>query len=257
MNAISKAISEVYYSIPPEILNIGFSDNPTYAMHSLDDTIVNRVIRPRVMVDCNLVGGVQIYVNLDICGITDYSNDIVREYLITVPKAATNNRSIVSAISLMSNRIGSALVGSADALTAGLRDNVNAVAPSVPVATARLEIVADNKVLVTDPAVRYLTGSLKCMVENSETLSNISPRSYIYFSNMVVLAVKAFIYNTCIVKLGRGYIESGHELNIVNDIIADYASANQDYRDYVKDTWATVAFHNDSDRVSNYINGMI
>jgi len=103
MNAISKAMSEVYYNIPMEIINLGFNDNPAYAAHSIDETIMSRVIRPRVLVDCNIVGGVEMYINLMYCKIFDYSTNYGNEFLIEVPKQVTNNRSIISVLSIFYN----------------------------------------------------------------------------------------------------------------------------------------------------------
>src|SRR5258708_5967832 len=63
MNPITKALAEVKYRIPPEVLHTVFvnrlerwRDTPK----SIEDQLLNLVVRPRVMVDCNLVGGTQI-----------------------------------------------------------------------------------------------------------------------------------------------------------------------------------------------------
>jgi len=256
MDAINKALTDLYFSVPSEILQLGFNDNPLYATQSLDETILTRLIRPKILVDCNLVGGIEVYISIHQCTVSDYSNNYLLEYLIDVPKIITGNKSIISALGLfdVSNNITSG-TGTGE-LSSELARQVSSVSSDQAIATTKLELVGENKVLVTDPVAVFLTGVLKCVVTNDVNLSNISPRSYPALSQLVVLGVKAYIYNHMIVKLGKGYIHNGHELGIVNDIIAEYSSANEDYRLYLQEVWAKVAFHNDKDRLSNHIAGM-
>jgi len=258
MNAISKALSEVYYNIPMEIINLGFNDNPIYATQSIDETIIARVIRPRVLMDCNIVGGVEVYINLLYCNILDYSTNYGNEYLIEVPKNVTNNRSLVSVLSLFYNNSKFGIEdGSSGELAPILMKQMRTASPPTLISTTRLELIAENKVLVSDPSTIIVGGIMKCVLENEDNLSNLSPRSYLSFGKLVTLAVKAHIYNYLRVKLGSGYIQSGHEIGVVNDVIADYSSANEDYYQYINEVWAKVMFHNDSERLSNHINGML
>jgi len=57
MNAISNALVDLRFKIPPEILNIGFRENAVMINQviGLDERILNSVIRTRVLKDCNLV----------------------------------------------------------------------------------------------------------------------------------------------------------------------------------------------------------
>jgi len=258
MNAISKAMSEIYYNIPKEIISLAFNDNQAQSAISMDEMIMNRVIRPRVKVDCNLLGGVETYIRVAVCKITDYSTNYGREYLIDVPKTATNNRSIVTALSLFFNTASvNYNSGHTDPLVnASSKQLTIAEQPSM-VTTSRLEVVGENKVLVSDPSVYFGSGTLKCVVENDDNLSNISPRSYIAFSNLCVLATKAYVYNYLSIKMGSGYIQSGHELGVLNDVISDYSGAAQEYQEYLITTWRSVMLHNDSDRLNNFISGLV
>jgi len=257
MDAISKALSEVHYNIPMEILDLGFNDNPAHVNLSIDEVILSRVIRPRILTDCNLVGGIESYIELARCAIYDYSTFTVKEYVISVPKSITGGKSIITPIGLLIyNTIGSNEYPSGD-VSPELVSAMNAAAMPANMSTARLELVGENEVLVMEPAISFMDGVLKCVLENNTNLSNINPRSYLSFSEMVVLGVKAYIYNHLIVKLGKGYIYNGHELGIVNDIISDYSTTGEEYRDYLNNTWSKVAFHNDKNRLGNLITGMI
>jgi len=258
VNAIGKALSEVYFNIPLEILNLGFNDIPQGVISGLDEAIMTRVIRPRVLIDCNLLGGREVYIPLNRCNITHYGNGVSSEYLIDVPKALTANKSIVSALGLFGTAVTPTNGMHVNTqLTQALQNQMNIGSMPPVIATARLEIVGENKVLVEDPTATFIAGSLKCVVENNDNLSNISPRSYIDFARMVVIAVKAYIHNYLIVKMGKGYIYNGHELGVVTDIINDYSSANDEYATYIKEVWTKVSFCNDKTGLRNYIVGMI
>ena len=69
MNIINKIIDELRYRIPSEILNIAFRDsNNNWRQHqpiSLNEQILTKVIRPRVIVDSNIIGGQEVLINLD------------------------------------------------------------------------------------------------------------------------------------------------------------------------------------------------
>jgi len=261
MNAITKAINDVYYAIPKEILTIAFRDNNAPPNPSLDDAILSRVIRPRVLVDCNLVGGVTQYIDLNKCGIYNYSQGVNLEYVIDVPKQLTAGRSIISPIGIfmaIPHVGGAANLSSHDGPIANQLGNVMAAAaPATAIGTGRLELIGENMILVQDPITTIFGGSIKCSVENSENLSNIPPRGYIAFGKLVVHAVKAYIHTNLIVQLGKGYISQGHELGIVNDLINDYSSANEDYQQYLEEVWLKVAYHSDKRRLASYLSGSV
>ena len=256
MNAINKAISEVYYHIPSEILNLCFNDNPASAVVSIDDAMLTRVIRPRVLSDCNLVGGIETYIPANSCYVTDYSKEYIKEYIIEVPKHVIHNKNIISVLGLFSLVTQQTRMDNGNAITSAASDLLRSISPETRISTSRLELVGNNKILVTDPNVWFVNGVIKCVVENSYNLSNLSPRSYIQFSQLVILAIKAYIHNYMIVKLGQGYIYNGHELGIVNDTINNYESANDEYREYLSTTWSKVAYHNDQTRLTNFISGL-
>ena len=260
MDAISKGLQEIYFNIPIEVLNLAFNDNQNIGVTSLDEAILSRVIRPRVLVDCNLLGGIEVYVDLVKCGVSSYYNQYSVEYIVDIPKPVTNNKSIVSVLGLyavMNNNYSEFTNNYSNDLVNELTGAMNVANPKVPVATSRLELVGENKILVADPVAAIINGSIKCVVENNSNLSNINPRSYIALSKLFVLATKAYIYNYLQVKLGKGYIYNGHELGIVNDIIASYESANEEYYTYLNEKWRNIAFHNDGTRLDNYISGLL
>jgi len=123
--------------------------------------------------------------------------------------------------------------------------------------TSRLELIGDNIVLVQDPTIHLINSILRCMVENDSKLSNIKPRSYIALSKLFTLALKSYIHNHLIVKLDQGFIQGGHELGVISNIITDYADAESEYQEHLATVVTKVLFMNDSDAMSRHIKSMI
>ena len=82
-------------------------DNINNQIVSLDDRILNTVIRPIVLVDCNLVGGIDMSIDLflvDVARQPDYG------YIITIDKKHTGGRSILAAYDIICNVVSTALL---------------------------------------------------------------------------------------------------------------------------------------------------
>lgn len=258
MNVITKALSEVGYAIPLEIIQLAFRENTPRLNKtiSLDEMIMNKVIRPRVLTDCNLVGGIQAIIKLDRCTI-EYG--INNEAIVTIPKTLTNNKKLLSVLGLVSNitqNVGGAVNASSGAYMSAASNVVNALNDLNLIQTSRVELIGDNKVLIEEYSMQFVNGAIRCMVENSSNLTNISPRSIPKFTKMVTYAVKAYIYNIMRVRMGKGYIYNGHELGVIKDIIDEYSDSNELYMEYLEKTWKEVAFMNDSMSYDRFIKGM-
>jgi len=257
--AITKALSEVQFGIPLEILQLAFRENSAKVntAYSLEEIITNRVIRPRVLVDANIVGGIQTTIPLSECLIEYVDN---YEAIITVPKSSTNNKAIITALNIVSNMRGNVATG----ITGGPSSLLDAAAGMMDgldnldiVQTSRLEVIAENIILVQEFNLPITTGMIRVVVENDTNLNNISPRSYISFSKLVVLAVKAYIYNIMVVRLDKGYLYSGHDLGVIKDIIDGYSDANEMYLEYLEGKWKKVAFMNDDVSKDRFIKSML
>ena len=68
MNAVQYGLSKIHLTIPNEVLVLAFRDpDPTRdQLVSLDDKIMTNFIRPHVMQDMNVVGGIPINVDLSL-----------------------------------------------------------------------------------------------------------------------------------------------------------------------------------------------
>jgi len=258
MNAVNKALTELRYTIPEDILNIGFMERNTRINQviSLDERIMSSVIRPRVLVDCNLVGGIMTKVDLNRCNIVNLAD---REFVVEVPKILTNGKSIVSLLSIVSNVIysQSTAYSSMSPLSSAAMNMFNNLSTENVVQTSRLELIGDNTLIVQDPTIHLMDGILRCYIENNTNLENFNPRSYISFSKLVTLAVKSYLYNTCKVKLDQGYIYGGHELGVITEIIDSYSDAEELYQEHLNTVFRKVSFMNQSENMSRYIRSIL
>jgi len=270
MNAIQNALKDIHFTIPKEILHLTFFEKQSIinSVINIDESIMAKVIRPKVLVDCNLVGGIEMSVNFNHTMVKqiDYNNLIIE-----IPKTLTNNSSIITATALMSTGTYNTIPASISASNmaySGFGNNVmspvldtgmrmmNALANLNIVQTSRMEVIGENTILVCDPTIFITTGVLKCNIENAVNLENINPRSYIAFANLATLAVKAYIYNKLKIELDKGYLYAGHELSVITDIVNDYADSYSLYLEELQ-RWKKIAFMNNNIAKARYIQSML
>lgn len=256
MNPISKALADLKFRIPTEILIEVFAPKSYRWIDSTigyEEQIKNLVIRQKVLVDCDLVGGNEVTISL--AGVPMQYLDTGRlSSVYRIPKDRTQGRSITSVLSIayISGNEGPLLgAGMAfnncsvtDTLMAGKA--VMDAASTVPlVSTAKVQLIGENTVLVTDSSYMPGVGLLRCLLANDENLSHLQLRSYPKFSKLVELAVKSYIYNNYSIALDTGKIVGGYEIGKFREIVDSYADAEQMYEDYLKEVWQKVLFMND------------
>lgn len=244
MNALTKSLSELRYRIPEQVLQLAFRDelvNYRRAPISLEEQILLKVIRPRVLMDIDIVGGQAVIIPLE---------NIQPRYIDTytmvyhIPKEATQYRSIMSVLSVgympyasaynsMAGGIGvTSPCQMSDTLSAAQR-----VADSygnIPViSNASAEIIGENTVLIRDQARITNSYQLRCVLGNEEHLNNLQPRLYLIFCKAVELAVKSYIYNTLLIKIDQAYLVGGQELGAVKEVVMSYSDAESMYGEYL------------------------
>jgi len=250
MNAIIKAIQEARYRIPLEVLDLAFGDLTKGG--SLDNAILMSVIKPRVLLDCDIARGVEITIPLAKCTLLETDS---RGMVIRIPENVLGGRTLISALSLVSIN-GIMYTGNNNPIL----DSVNTMGNNmlgIDVAqTANIHIIGDNVVYIEIPYIDTTSYTMRVVVSNDANLNNINPRSYHVFSRLVELAIKSFIYNRLVIKIGSGYISSGHELGVMKDIIDEYKDFEEMYQEELSVKWAKVAFMNDSESFGRYVNSM-
>ena len=275
MNAIGKAINDLKFTIPREILDKAFIDRDWVYRFTentnVDEQIRLKVVQPRVLIDTSLVGGKQFVIPLNGLNLQTYDNLTT---VVHVPKSVTNNRSILTVLdvafvsaAMLNQQAGGygamqpgnpADCGATDngALMSAMTSVMNSGGKIPIVSTADVQLVGENTVMIRGVTI-VQNMFLRCMLTNDEELNDIHPRSIIDFSKLVELAVKSYIYNKLIVKLDTGEILGGSVLGIFKNIIESYADAEANYKDYLEQKWAKIAFMNDHTTYRRYLNMLI
>lgn len=262
MNPITKAVDDLKFRIPRDILKQIFQDK-TYSWRntpiSLDEQILNQVIRPRVLVDCNLVGGTEALIPLE-----GAEKEHIESYITVykIPKDFTQKRSIMSVLSIsyMTSALGAGVAGSYNYKSCSITPSLmagqammDAFGPMPQVSSAKVQLIGENTIMVRDtvPPVGY--GYLRCILANDENMSHIQMRSIPTFCKLCELAVKSYIYNEYIITMDKGQLYGGQELGTFKQIIDGYADSESMYQDYLRDVWGAVAFMNDNESFTRFL----
>lgn len=268
MNILVKSIQDVMFLIPEEVLRLAFL--PKYngwnaPAQSLEDQILSLVVKARVIPDASIAKGEHMTIRLG-----DITPKFIDDWrcIYEIPERKLLGKTILSVIDISyspySGGVGSfgyayGGVGpmfSQDFMTAATQMvEANAAVPNV--STARVELAGENTILIED-SQRYNTAYyLNCYVTDNNYLNKIDPRSFEYFSTLVEHAVKAYIYRKLRVALDKGYIEGGAELGVIKDIVMEFADSETNYRTFLKETWAAVAFMDNRPRYMRFIKSQI
>lgn len=268
MNPITKALDDIKFTIPYEVLEVAFrSDYNTWRNSnlSIDEHILTKILRPRVLMDCNIVGGVTVIIPLD--GINpDFTDNYTTVY--TIPNDRTGGRTIMSVLSIgylpyqanfnmTSGNLAYATPVSMNSVTQAAQRIGDAVSVMPVLSNAQVEIIGHNVIMVKEQYRLSSTYSIRCVLANEENLTNINPRSFLAFSKLCELAVKAYIYNKLIVKIDQAFLQGGQELGAFKNIVESYADSNEMYLTHLKEVWMATAFMNDGINYDRYIKLMV
>lgn len=251
MNAIQKALQEIRYKIPKEILAAAFiEDQPfrTPTSTNLDYAIREKVIVDRVLVDINLQGG-QLHM-VDMSSIVPQSIDQFQA-VFHIPKELTGGRTISRALALSygDQRAYGNYLQSTTAYNT-VADQLNGVLSShlgIPMTeTTNVELIGENTVLVTDMTAVPTRTHLRCYLDHDPELSQMRPTLVPLFSELVTYAVKSYIYNTLMMKIGRDVMVGGRDLGEFKRQVEAMADAEELYITMVNGRWVKAVRLNDN-----------
>lgn len=260
MNPITKALDEVFFRIPRDVLDLAFiepyrryRDAPT----NIKEAIRYEVIQQRVLVDVNLTSGEEKRIPLDDVPSEVTDNGYTRVY--RIPKRMTDGRSISQVFDVSYGnaytgmpgygihsyvRSGQGLQVAANIMEAHLRNPYNG--------TARVRLLGDNVIMVKDTAAIPQNVWLRCALDYDDTISNLKVRAYHAFCKLVELAVKSYIYNNTIIPMDVDQLRGGQSVGRIKEVIDGYSDAETMYQEYLKETWPSVAFQNDQESMERF-----
>lgn len=258
---ISIAIDRIKFDIPPQVLQLAFAPrryDPARREYMRDnqlgvstDAMIRRaVIDARVSVDVNLCSGVEDVISLQGLGQEriDPWNVIYR-----IPKERTGGRTITAVYSVsfgQGNALGSYQPGSQgssaslDAASGVLQTNL----PWIQVQSAYADLIGENVVLLSNigqiPGLLYL----RVQLTHEPNFANIKPEYYDAFTELCIMAAKAYVYTNTVIPLDEGAIKAGASLGRIREIIDGYADSNREYKEFFKETWRVSSHMNDREK---------
>lgn len=259
-----KVLDELKFRIPKEILNVAFASelaNTRRAPFSLDNEIMIKVIRPRVLTDANLVGGQIVDIPLE--GIApEYVDNVSVIY--EIPADRVMYRTIMSVLSVVNmgyvpslgnnlNGSGIMTVGvSGDVMNAGQRV-LNSQSSIPNFSNAKVDLIGHNTVLIRNAQQLATAFQIRCVIGNEDNLSNFNPRYYLQFSRLIEYAVKSFIYNSLIIKIDQAFLLGGQDLGSVRTYVESLSDAEQMYQDYLANVIQKISLMNNTSSHEKFI----
>lgn len=259
MNPIQIAIDQLRFRIPKRLLEQAFVyRNATWRAvpQNIDSAIRNQVIRPRVLLDCDLHGGTEAWIPLD--GIPyERTDDYTSVY--RIPKDRTQNRSIIAALNVT---FTDPMHTSAYGITAGCDNSTEMQAAQavmdahaqIPItSTHKVQLIGENVVCVKDSMMLPPNVYLRCILANDENLSHLQLRSYPQFTKLCELAVKSYIWNALVIEVDIGEIQGGQIIGKIKEVLDSYSDAEEHYQEYLENTFSKVLFQNDQESFTRYL----
>lgn len=247
MNPITKALDEIRFEIPEEILKEVFITQEMQSPHcgaivNMETIIREKVLEARVFVDMEIQGGTETFI--DLRGVrTEEVDPLTRIYY--VDEELTQNRSIAQVYSLHFGIMGftnaaAGLSYNQSALGSELRKVFDAAARTPPASTSYVNLIAHNVVMVRYLYMPYPSAFMRCRLGNDEAMSNVRPNMIPAFADLCVLAVKAHIFRKMSIPMGQAYLSGGMALDVFRDTILEWREANQMYKEALK-VWKTIS----------------
>nr|DAR79785.1 MAG TPA: Putative virion structural protein [Caudoviricetes sp.] len=257
MNALQYTWNKIFsVGIPREVLELAFPAKAKGTPLTLEERILTAFVRPVVLTDMNLLGGVMMYISVSDCSIialNDYGFGMNGSFIIEVPKkllsGGNEDRYIIYPYNLvMGQMYGTTYTSFPRCMPSTLADTTKiglGINPTDVVQTSRLEMVGENKVLVEGYPPGIMSAVLCCNVSNNANLENVQPPYYHAVYNLIEAGIKMYIYNTLRVKLDSGYLYAGHEIPAIKEIVDSYSDMADIYQELLR-KWAKTAVLTDS-----------
>lgn len=262
VSILNYVIDKIKEEIPEFVLEQAFFSQELYRTRipvTVDTRIQELVIQKTVLPDINVIGGTTIYVPLHLCEILerDYSYTVIR-----VPPEAIDNQHITSVLEVVTPGTG---LGNRSYMTGGSASQVGAAAQQQlqsmttmnNLTSGKTMLINTNTVMVEGPYQYIDHCMLKVTVGHDALLSSIDHRNSLAFAELVILAVKAYIYNKNVIAVDQGMIQGGSELGSFARIVGEYSDAREMYKERLKTSWAKVDKLNDHDTRNRLISLMV
>lgn len=246
-NAIEMVMAEVNAEIPPQILHMALvTANRRFTVFSnIQQFILQKIIRERVLIECNLIGGKpksivlqQKFLETTIKELEGFAGgdggfDVYRippEYRDGMPIAQVigvqypygTSNSGVSGLDV--NRGGYNMIDQASEV-------LNSYTLSSPRNHPTAELLSGDLIKIIPSMYSHCNWLLTCRIAYDDVFTNLHTSAFDTLSDMVVAATKAWIYTNLMIDIDRAAVECGQDIGTVRSIIEEYRDANQQYKE--------------------------
>lgn len=253
-NTMRMVLSNIHNNIPEPILNIAF--NPMNSPISIDQLIHEKVIKNRVTMECNLVGGERKSIILsNSMRESSYWNgqeDMVwtgqenmvmagTHSLYRIPPEVRDHRAIVSVINVDYPNYGHAYphdyVRPGFGATASrlARAALESHTMSSGMSTPRVELKGPDLIQLFPAQYGDVNWVLSCNLGYDEYFTNLNPQAVLPFMDLTLSATKSYIYNRMAVVIDQARIIHGSEQGVIRDIITKYEGEEERYKELLNE----------------------
>lgn len=256
---VTAALNELRFTIPIAILKKVFIQRHEQwrSKHqSINERIMEEVIRPRVLQDCNIAYGQEVLIDLSKCESEDVDGVSI---VFRIPKSLTQGRSILSALQVSFGIPGYTGVGggmtaiSTSSLTAGANAIADASAAMPVTSTHNVTLIGENTVLLRDTMRMAGNMYLRAVLENDERMTHLHYKALPMFKQLVTQAVKSYIYNAYLIEMDMAELHGGQELGTFKTIIEGYADAEELYQEILRERYGRAAVSTDELQMRRYV----
>lgn len=280
MDALMYCLRTIREEIPEAVINAAVTlDEPEglEELQSIDELIMLKVIRPRVLLDMKLAAQRELVVPLTgIAYKVDYYNNMIWK----IPKDRLQNLDIITPLGigisvLPSSDFFNPNIGMTDAFGVGgvVRgggcfggNTLTNASDQMRGSYERPNIGYNTDVTLIGPNTVLLKGNtfmmtsnlvLRCKVDNDPKLNNIPPKSWRTVAEACVLAFKAYAYKILYLGLDGGLLQFGQEFGRFDQIVESYSDANEDYKEFLRMRLDKVLVMSDTETYNKILGTMI
>jgi len=258
VNAVQISISRAIREIPRMLLEDAFLKREypyRQSPKTIEQCIKEEVIYKIVLPDLNLENGVYSFIPLNNAQVIQSDYDAQIYY---IPKEVTGGRAILTAITVGTAspymEQGFAANCGNSMINRKIHQLVSSISDLQVTTNSRVELIAENTVLVRDNPQLYMGAAyLVCILEMDDQLSNIRPRSIPFFTQLITLAIKGYMYTELIINVDKGRIYAGADLGIYREILMEYRDAWTTYYDLLREKAGKILYMNNGENMNRHL----
>jgi hypothetical protein len=236
VNPLDIILQRIYSTIPRELLDLGFNQHNESEGSTLDDKILDRVVRRRVIQDVSIAQGRPKPIILR----EEYRlrADDIREFylgpsiqgdLYQVPPDVRDHRNI-SAIRNVSFGIGYARsYGASPMLYANQGNTMNNLAGAITESHTRSSAILtpvatlwDGNVIQITPTTTVDQLVIECVLAYDDNLTNLPASMVDPIAELCVIAAKQMLFTDLVIKIDIGQVFAGANIGRIRDMVDRY-----------------------------------